>query len=49
LTSVAQITTGRISDRLARSFARTEAECTDFVTRRGGTVAPIRMKCEDGR
>lgn len=48
LASVAQITTGRISERLERSFARTEAECADLVTGRGGTLAPIRMKCEDG-
>lgn len=48
LASVAQITTGRISDRLNRSFTRTEAECTGLVMGRGGTFAPARMKCEDG-
>ncbi|QBE48550.1 alpha/beta hydrolase [Leucobacter triazinivorans] len=48
LASVAQITTDRISDGLAQSFARSEAECTDLIMGRGGTFAPIRTRCEDG-
>lgn len=48
LASVAQITTNEVSDRLERSFTRSEAECTDLIMGRGGTFAPIRTRCEDG-